>query len=184
MIINKINYATIYKNIFPKKAIIGTMIAGSLLGGTLTSCNKNNNAEGLNKEKIEYVSNQKPATTIKILPAQKEASITNLKFISEKDSPLRNIGKRLTIGLLGGMLGGLIGAFRTNKTFLTKASQCAAVGAAAGVLFPGLTLTSIVTLLSIITGGAAGTMLSGGNEKVGKVVAALFGILAAAACIF
>ena len=183
MIINKINYATNYKNIFPKKAIIGTMIAGSLLGGTLTSC-KNNNAGVLNKEKIEYVSNQQPATTIKIHPAQKEASITNLKFISEKDSPLRNIGKRLSTGLLGGLLGGLIGAFRTNKTFLTKASQCAAVGAAAGVLFPGLTLTSIVTLLSIITGGAAGTMLSGGNEKVGKVVAAAFGILAAAACIF
>ena len=178
--INKIHSITNTKSFIPKKTIAGTLIAGSLLGGMLTSCN--NKPDSFKKEKIECVAADKitDSISVKTLPAKKQASISNLS-ISNKTSHAWSLGKSIGAGLLGGLIGGLVGIFRKDKSFLTTGPQCAAVGAAAGLLLPGLAMGAIITLFAALVGGAAGTMFSGGDDKIGKATAALFGIIAAAA---
>ncbi len=181
--------STLQKNFSAKKVILGSMLAGSLLAGGLSSCTEH--SDRFEKEKIENIqignekfliikSNQNKEKNT----ASSGGAISGLKYISEKDSPAKNLGKRISVGLIGGLLGGLAGVFRKNKSVMNKVSQCAAAGTTAGILFPGVTLTAVVTLLSVIAGRAAGTFLSGGNDKIGKISAAVFGILTAAACIF
>lgn len=179
---------TLQKNFSAKRVILMSMLAGSLLAGSLNSCA--GHLDKFEKEKIENVQiGDKKFLIIKSNQNEEKNAdssggiISGLKYISEKDSPAKNLGKRLSVGLFGGLLGGLIGVFRKDKTVMNQVSHCAAAGAAAGILFPGVTLTVIITLLSSVAGGAAGTFLSGGNNKVGKISAAVFGILAAAACI-
>ncbi len=192
--LNKINNITNINSTLPKKfsakkIILYSMLTGSLLTGGLSSCAKR--SDRFEKEKIENVQiSDKKSLTIKSNKNQEknvassDGAISGLKYISEKDSFAKNLGKRLSIGLIGGLLGGLIGIFRKNMSVMNKIPQCAAAGAAAGILFPGITLTAIVTTLSALAGGAAGTFLSGGNDKIGKISAVGFGLLAAAACIF
>lgn len=182
--LNKISHFS--NQISPKKAIIGTMLAGTLIAGGLSSCkNKNDLFE---KEKIEYVNSDKKNFSISTLNKKQNVAstgglISNLEYISEKDSPLKSLGKRLGVGLIGGIIGSFAGVIRKNKSFLNKVSQCTVVGAAAGILFPGLTLTTVLTGLTTIAGGIGGTFFSG-NEKIGKICAAICGIITAAACIF
>ena len=54
----------------PKKTIAGILIAGSLLGGILTSCN--NKPDSFKKEKIECVAADKitDSISVKTLPAK------------------------------------------------------------------------------------------------------------------
>ena len=179
---------TLQKKFSAKKVILGSMLAGSLLAGGLSSCT--GHTDRFEKEKIENVQiGDKKFVIIKSNQNKEKnadssgGAISGLKYISEKDSPAKNLGKRLSVGLIGGLLGGLAGVFRKDKSVMNQVSHCAAAGAAAGILFPGVTLTAIVTLLSAVAGGAAGTFLSGGNDKVGKISAAVFAILTAAACI-
>lgn len=171
--------------ISPKKAVVSSMIAGTILLGGLTSCNIKK--DSFNKEKTESHTTSRNNLSLSFTNIKKELSssekvISNLKYISEKDPPLKNLGKRLSVGLLTGFLGSFMGILRKNHSILNTASQCAAVGAIAGTVFPGLALTAIITALATVTGGIGGTFLSG-NEKIGKICATVSGILAAAACI-
>ena len=178
---NKISSCIYNKNLIPKKMIIGSMVAGSLLCTGITSCS--NKVDYFEKGQLEYLEKNKNNDIISDYKTssggKKKGLVTNLEFISEKDSPLKKAGKRITVGLLAGVLGGLISALNGAK----KTSKHAAIGAAAGALFPGLTLTVIFTAFSSIAGALSGTFLSGGNEKIGKIAAAVLGFLTAAACI-
>ena len=170
-------------NFNPRKMIIGSMIAGSVLAGGLSSCGR---AENINKEKIEYVQPAKDELIISKSAKDKPnraGFITTKLDISEKDSPLKNAGKRIGAALLGGAIGGLIGIFRKDSAFLNKVSHCAVLGGTAGLLTPGLTMSAIIIGASTLVGGIAGTFFSGGNDKIGKITAAAFGILTGAACL-
>ena len=185
-ILNVSNFTSI-KRFVPKKALIGAMLAGSMLAGGLASCV--NSEDCFEKEKVEYYQKKKtnslPSKTFitEKYPQKNKAIVSNMQFVSKEDSLSRNIGKRVTVGLLGGLFGGIAGVFRGNKSKLNTSSQCASVGAAAGLLCPGVTLTAIVTLLSGLTGACAGSFFSGGNRRAGIAVAAIFGTIAAISCI-
>ena len=180
---NKIDLNIYNKSLHPKKMLLGTMLAGSLLCGGLASCT--NKSDTFETNKIEYVQRNNNQTLVisdnlelKNRAAQKRGAISGFKFISKNDSPLKNLGKRISAGLLGGFIGALIGTVKCGKS-----AKGGAIGTAAGVLFPGMTLTAIITGIASYTGAMAGTLFSGGNEKIGKITAVAFGILTALACL-
>lgn len=180
---DKIGLNVYNKSLHPKKMLLGTMLAGSLLCGGLASCT--NKSDTFETNKIEYVQGNNHQTLVisdnlelKNKPEPQKATISGFKFISKNDSPFKNLGKRISAGLLGGVIGALIGTVKCGKS-----AKGGAIGATAGVLFPGITLIAIITGLASYTGAMAGTLFSGGNEKIGKITAAAFGILTALACL-
>lgn len=180
---NKIGLSVNNNNFLPKKMLIRTMLVGSLLCGGLASCT--NKSDTFETNKIEYVQGNNNQNLVipgnlelKKRAEQKRDAISGFKFISKNDSPLKNLGKRISAGLLGGVIGALIGTFKGGKP-----AKGGAIGAAAGVLFPGITLTAIITGIASYTGAMAGTFFSGGNDKIGKITAVACGILTALACL-
>ena len=171
-------------NKLPRKTIAGAMLAGGILASSLSSCTAKPDA--FQKENIEYLAQKEQNTSdnkVYKIQAKPQIQKAGINFISKEDSPFTQTGKRLTTGLLASLLGALAGSFRGNKSFLNKTSQCACVGAAAGILFPSLTLTTIITGLSAIVGGFAGSYFSGGNEKAGKIGAIISALIAAGGCL-
>ena len=90
---------TLQKNFSAKKVILGSMLAGSLLAGGLSSCS--GHADRFEKEKIENVQTGNKKFVIIKSNQNKEknadssgGAISGLKYISEKDSPAKNLGKR------------------------------------------------------------------------------------------
>ena len=172
-------------NLLPNKAAVGAMLASGILASSIASCSVKDDV--FQKENIELIQKNKNTNESKVYKIQdkldKQPQIAGIVNLNQKDTPLKRVGKSLSMGLLGGVLGACVGSFRGNKSFLNKTSQCACVGAAAGVLFPSLTLAAIITGASAIVGGLAGSYFSGGNEKAGKIGAIIFALAAAGACL-
>lgn len=171
--------------LLPNKAAIGAMLASGILASSVASCSVKDDV--FQKENIELIQKNKDIDESKVYKIQdkfdKQPQMAGIVSLNKNDTPLRRVGKSLSMGLLGGLLGACAGSFRGNKSFLNKASQCACVGAAAGILFPSLTLAALITGVSAAAGGIAGTYFSGGNEKAGKIGAVIFALTAAGACL-
>ena len=136
---NKINFGIHNKNFISKKMLIGPMVAGSLLCGSLSSCT--NKPDTFKTNKIEYVNENKNKNPNLIISdnlelknnvEKKRGAISGFKYVSKNDSSGKDFGKRISVGIIGGIIGGLIGTFKRG------AGKGGTIGATAGVLFPGI----------------------------------------------